>query len=124
MLILNQPKQKIMITVYHNARCKKSREGLELVKNSGEDYQVREYLKEPLSEKELSQILDKLSYYPMQLIRTNEKIWKEEYKNKDLSDKELITVMVKNPKLIERPIVETKDTAVVGRPGSKIADLL
>ena len=60
----------------------------------------------------------------MQLIRTNEKIWKEEYKNKDLSDKELITVMVKNPKLIERPIVETPNTAVVGRPGSKIEDIL
>ncbi|APS39496.1 MULTISPECIES: arsenate reductase (glutaredoxin) [Salegentibacter] len=113
-----------MITVYHNARCKKSREGLEIVKNSGKDYEVREYLKEPLSETELKQILDKLSFYPMQLIRTNEKIWKEEYKNKDLSDRELITVMVKNPKLIERPIVETKDTAVVGRPGSKIEDLL
>ena len=71
-----------MITVYHNARCKKSREGLEIVKNSGKDYEVREYLKEPLSETELKQILDKLSFYPMQLIRTNEKIWKEEYKNK------------------------------------------
>jgi len=113
-----------MITVYHNARCKKSREGLELVKNSGKEYQVREYIKEPFSEKELSHILDKLSYYPMQLIRTNEKLWKEEYKNKDLSDKELITVMVKNPKLIERPIVENNDKAVVGRPGSIIENLL
>lgn len=113
-----------MITVYHNARCKKSREGLELVKNSGKEYQIREYLKEPLSEEELGKLLDKLSFYPMQLIRTNEKTWKEEYKNKDLSDKELITVMVKNPKLIERPIVETPNTAVVGRPGSKIEDIL
>jgi arsenate reductase len=113
-----------MITVYHNARCKKSREGLELVKNSGKEYQVREYLKEPLSERELKEILEKLGFYPMQLIRTNEKIWKEEYKNKDLNDRELITVMVKNPKLIERPIVEGKDTAVVGRPSSKIEDLL
>ncbi|HKL34923.1 MAG TPA: arsenate reductase (glutaredoxin) [Salegentibacter sp.] len=113
-----------MITVYHNARCKKSREGLEIVKNSGKEYQIREYLKEPLSEKELSGILDKLSFYPMQLVRTNEKIWKEEYKNKDLSDKELITVMVKNPKLIERPIVESNNTAVVGRPSSNIEDIL
>lgn len=113
-----------MITVYHNARCKKSREGLELVKNSGKEYQVREYLKEPFSERELKEILDKLGFYPMQLIRTNEKIWKEEYKNKDLNDRELITVMVKNPKLIERPIVESINTAVIGRPSSKIEDLL
>ncbi|MBE7639037.1 MULTISPECIES: arsenate reductase (glutaredoxin) [Salegentibacter] len=113
-----------MITVYHNPRCKKSREGLELVKNSGKEYQVREYLKEPLSEEELGKVLEKLSFYPMQLIRSNEKIWKENYKNKDLSDKELITVMVENPKLIERPIVETSNTAVVGRPSSNIEDIL
>ena len=113
-----------MITVYHNPRCKKSREGLELVKNSGKDYQVREYLKQPLSEEELTNILEKLNFYPMQLIRSNEKIWKENYKNKDLSDKELISVMVENPKLIERPIVEKSNTAVVGRPSSNIEDIL
>lgn len=113
-----------MITIYHNARCKKSREGLELVKNSGQEFQVREYLKEPLSEAELKEILSKLNYAPIQLIRTNEKLWKEEYKNKDLSDKELVNVMVKNPKLIERPIVATNNTAVVGRPDSKIKDIL
>ena len=113
-----------MITVYHNPRCKKSREGLELVKNSGKDYQVREYLKQPLSEEELANILEKLNFYPMQLIRSNEKIWKENYKNKDLSDKELISVMVENPKLIERPIVEKSNTAVVGRPSSNIEDIL
>jgi arsenate reductase len=116
--------KKIMITVYHNARCKKSREGLELVKTSGQEFQVREYLKEPLSEAELKEILSKLNYAPIQLIRTNEKLWKEEYKNKDLSDKELVNVMVKNPKLIERPIVATNNTAVVGRPDSKIKDIL
>ncbi len=113
-----------MITVYHNPRCKKSREGLELVKNSGKEYQVREYLREPLSEEELGKVLEKLNFYPIQLIRSNEKIWKENYKNKDLSDKELITVMVENPKLIERPIVETSNTAVVGRPSSNIEDIL
>ena len=113
-----------MLTIYHNARCKKSREGLEILKNSGKEFQIKEYLKEPLNEGELESLIKKLRITPIQLVRKNEKIWKEEYKNKDLSDRELITVMVKNPKLIERPIVETKDTAVVGRPGSKIEDLL
>ncbi|SHF59075.1 arsenate reductase [Salegentibacter echinorum] len=113
-----------MITVYHNARCKKSREGLELVKNSGKEYKVREYLKDPLSETELEEILEKLSFAPIQLVRTKEKLWKDEYKNKDLSDKELVSVMQSNPKLIERPIVATKDKAVVGRPESKIEELL
>ncbi|MGB8373790.1 MAG: arsenate reductase (glutaredoxin) [Salegentibacter sp.] len=113
-----------MITIYHNTRCKKSREGLELLEKSGKEFQVREYLKEPLSEEELERLLDKMSLSPIQLVRKNEKIWKEEYRDKDLSDKELIHVMVKNPKLIERPIVENEREAVIGRPASDIEKVL
>lgn len=113
-----------MITVYHNARCRKSREGLEMVKDSGREYQVREYLKEPLSETELKKLIDKLNISPIQLVRTNEKIWKDEYKDKDLSDSELISVMVKHPKLIERPVVENETEAVIGRPAAEIKKVL
>ncbi|MFD1096053.1 arsenate reductase (glutaredoxin) [Salegentibacter chungangensis] len=113
-----------MITIYHNARCKKSREGLEIVKNSGKEYKIREYLKEPLSEEELAELIDKMNISPIQLVRKNEKIWKEEYKDKDLSDKELITVMTRNPKLIERPIVENDREAVIGRPADNIDKVL
>ncbi len=113
-----------MITIYHNPRCKKSREGLELLKESGEDFKVREYLKEPVSEEELAELLEKLGMAPIELVRTEEKIWKENYKGKDLSDEELIRVMTENPKLIQRPIVVKENQAVVGRPASKISDLL
>ncbi|HKJ47673.1 MAG TPA: arsenate reductase (glutaredoxin) [Christiangramia sp.] len=113
-----------MLRIYHNTRCKKSREGLEILENSGKDFEIKEYLKEPMSEIELEKLIKKLEITPIQLVRKNEKIWKEEYKDKDLSDKELITVMVKNPKLIERPIVETNDKAVIGRPPSDIEKLL
>lgn len=113
-----------MITIYHNARCKKSREGLELLNDSGEDFEVREYLKEPVSEEELKEILEKLGMAPIELVRTDEKIWKEHYKGKDLSDDELVRVMVENPKLIQRPIVVKGNSAVVGRPAEKIKDLL
>lgn len=113
-----------MLKIYHNARCKKSREGLEILKNSGKDFEIREYLKEPLDESELNDLIKKLEIAPIQLVRKNEKVWKEDYKNKDLSDKELITVMVKNPKLIERPVVETDKNAVIGRPPSEIEKLL
>ena len=113
-----------MITIYHNPRCKKSREGLEVVKESGEDFKVREYLKEPVSEEELSELLDQLGMAPIELVRTEEKIWKENYKGKDLSDDELIRVMTEHPKLIQRPIVVKENKAVVGRPASKISDLL
>lgn len=113
-----------MLTIYHNTRCKKSREGLEILKNSGKDFEIREYLKEPLNEAELSKLIKKLDITPIQLVRKNEKIWKENYKEKDLSDEELIRVMVKNPKLIERPIVEDDKDAVIGRPPSEIEKIV
>lgn len=113
-----------MITIYHNARCKKSREGLELLKDSGEDFEIREYLKEPVSTEELKSLLDKLGMAPIELVRKEEKIWKEEFKGKDLSDKELIRIMTENPKLIQRPVVVKNNEAVVGRPASQISDLL
>lgn len=113
-----------MHTIYHNARCKKSREGLEILKESGKEFQIREYLKDPLSEDELKEILGKLSIKPIQLVRTNEKVWKDEFKDRDLNDDELVRVMIENPKLIERPIVENDMKAVIGRPTSDIKKLL
>lgn len=113
-----------MINIYHNARCRKSREGLEIVKNSGEDYRIREYLKEPLTEAEIEALLFKLNMAPIQLVRKNESIWKENYKDRDLSDRELISILAENPKLIERPVVEKENKAVIGRPPSNIEDIL
>lgn len=113
-----------MITIYHNPRCSKSRQGLELVKESGEEFKIREYLKEAVTEEELSGLLEKLSMAPIELVRTEEKIWKENYKNKDLSDEELIRVMVENPKLIQRPVVVKGNKAVVGRPVSNISEFI
>lgn len=110
--------------IYHNARCRKSREGLELLKNSGQEFEIREYLKEPVSEEELKNLLKMLGMAPIELVRTEEKIWKEEYKKRDLSDLELIRVMVENPKLIQRPIVVKNNQAVMGRPASKISELI
>lgn len=109
-----------MLTIYHNPRCSKSREGLEILANSGKEYRIRPYLKEPLSEVELKQLLEKLNITPIQLVRKNEKIWKEKYKDKDLSDSELIRIMVDHPALIERPIIEAENLAVIGRPTSQI----
>ncbi|MEE2772543.1 MAG: arsenate reductase (glutaredoxin) [Bacteroidota bacterium] len=113
-----------MLRIYHNARCRKSREGLQILEESGKDFETREYLKEPLSEKELSKLIGKIGIKPVELVRKNETIWKESYKGKDLSDSEIIKAMVENPKLIERPIVETENEAVIGRPPSNIQKLL
>lgn len=113
-----------MITIYHNPRCRKSREGMEILEKSGKDYQIREYLKEALDEQEIEDLLQKLQLTPIQIVRKKESIWKENYKDRDLSDKEIIAIMAKHPKLIERPIVETKNKAVLGRPPVNIENIL
>ena len=65
-----------MLQIYHNARCRKSREGLQILQESGKDFETREYLKEPLSEKELSKLIGKIGIKPAELVRKNETIWK------------------------------------------------
>lgn len=113
-----------MIQIYHNPKCSKSREGLEILKDSGEEFEIIEYTQNPVSEKELKSILKKLKIKPVELIRKNEKTWKENYKDKKLSDEDLIKIMVENPNLIERPIVIKNDKAIIGRPASMIKDIL
>ena len=110
--------------IYHNPRCSKSRQGLALLKDAKVDFEVVEYLKEPLNFEEIESLLNKLNISPIDLIRKNEAIWKENYKGKELSDRELIDVMVNYPKLIERPIVVNNNEAVIGRPPEKIQNLL
>ena len=113
-----------MITIYHNPRCSKSRQGLELVKESGQEFEIRDYIKQPLSEEELSSLLQSLNMAPLELVRTEEKVWKENYKGKDFNDQELIRVMIQHPSLIQRPIVVKEGKAVVGRPSERISELL
>ena len=112
-----------MLTVYHNPRCKKSRAGLQYVAEKGLAHQVREYLKEPLSEDELSALLMKLNKKPLEMIRTQEEYYRKELKGLQMNDNEWIRIMVENPRLIHRPIVEGKYKAVLGDPVENI-DLL
>ena len=109
-----------MVTVYHNSRCKKSRAGLQHVIEKGMEHRVREYLKEPLTEEELAMLLMKLNKKPVQLIRTQEEYFRKELKGLNLNDQEWIRVMVENPKIIHRPIVEGKYKAVLGDPVENI----
>ena len=110
--------------IYHNPRCSKSRQGLQILKDSSLDFEIVEYLKKAPTVNELKNILKLLNFTPIQLVRKNEAIWKENYKNKSLSDEEIIKAMCENPKLIERPIVIKGDKAVIGRPPEAIANLL
>lgn len=113
-----------MIQIFHNNRCSKSRCGLEILENSGKKFEVVKYLDNVPSEKELNEIISLLNITPIQLVRKNEKIWKEEFKGKELSDTEIVQAMVNNPKLIERPIVINGNKAVIGRPPENILEII
>ncbi|WP_299228004.1 arsenate reductase (glutaredoxin) [uncultured Psychroserpens sp.] len=113
-----------MITIYHNPRCRKSREGLELLENSGKTFEVIKYLEQQLDKTTLKGIINVLQIKPIDLIRKNEPIWKSDYKGKTLTDDQIIKAMVKHPKLIERPIVINNRKAVIGRPPTLILDII
>jgi len=110
--------------ILHNPRCRKSREGLKILEDSGQDFTIVEYLKEPLTKEQLSEVLSKLDMSAMDLVRKNEKEWKENFKGREMSEEEVVAAMVAHPKLIERPIVISGDRAVVGRPPENISQLL
>lgn len=121
---MDKKKVRKMIKIYHNPRCRKSREGLEILENSGKEFKIIKYLDTPPSAKELKEIIKKLNIPALNLIRKNETMWKENYKGKELSEEEIIKAMIENPKLIERPIVINDDKAVIGRPPSLILELI
>lgn len=109
--------------IFHNPRCRKSREGLHILEESKKVFKVILYLENPPSEKELKLILSKLGIPPIELVRKGEADWKDKFKGKDLSDDEIIKAMTSYPKLIERPIVIMGEKAVIGRPPELIKSL-
>ncbi|NNJ88557.1 MAG: arsenate reductase (glutaredoxin) [Eudoraea sp.] len=113
-----------MIKIYHNPRCRKSREGLALVEASGQPYEIVHYLKTVPTKQELEKIIHQLGIKPMDLVRTQEAIWKSEYKGKDLTEDMILVALSTYPKLIERPIVLRGQKGVVGRPPEKISEFL
>jgi len=110
--------------IYHNPRCSKSRQTLNLIKEKGAEVEVIEYLKVIPSEKELSHIIKLLGIKPEKLLRKGEVDYKENFKGKTLSDNAWISAMVQYPKLIERPIVVSDNKAILGRPPENVLDLL
>lgn len=110
--------------IYHNPRCSKSRQTLELIRAEGIEPEIIEYLDEIPSEKELGELVRMLGISPEELIRKGEDDYKAKFKGKKLSDAEWIAAMVAHPKLIERPIVVREGKAVLGRPPENIRELL
>ncbi|WP_370100977.1 arsenate reductase (glutaredoxin) [Xanthomarina gelatinilytica] len=113
-----------MIKIYHNPRCSKSRNGLEIIKESGKNFEIVTYLENTPTKEELKQLINLLNIPADDLIRKNEAAWKENFKDKNLTQEQLIEAMVSFPNLIERPIVINGSKAVIGRPPEKILEII
>ncbi|MGL5235746.1 MAG: arsenate reductase family protein [Empedobacter falsenii] len=113
-----------MYTILHNSRCGKSRDAVKVLEESGKDFEIREYLKEPLTKDELRTILTRLNLKPIDIVRTNEEDWKINFKGNELSDDEVLNALVEYPKLIQRPIVTDEKSGVVGRPKELVENFI
>ena len=113
-----------MIKIYHNPRCRKSREALKYIEDKGASYEVIQYLQNPLTGQELSNLINKLNISPIDLIRKEEALWKTQFKDKNLDNKALINLMIKEPRLMQRPIIEFQDMAVIARPIIALENLI
>ena len=110
--------------IYHNPRCRKSRESLKYLQDNGHDFEVIDYIKNPLSIEEILKLVESLNIKPLELVRKNEAFWKENFKNKDLDDNQIIEALSKYPKLIERPIVTKDKSSIIARPIEKLLNIL
>lgn len=113
-----------MLTIYHNNRCSKSREGVCFLESINEPFEIINYLDNVPTFNELETIIKKLNIKPIELVRIKEKDWTDNFKGKNLSDKEIIEAMIQYPKLIERPIVINGEKAVIARPTELIKEVL
>ena len=110
--------------IYHNPRCSKSRETLEIIREHGIEPEIIEYLKNPPTVKQLKAILNKLKLKPKDILREEEILYRVKYASKNLNDDQLLELLAKYPTLIERPIVIEGRKAVLGRPPSKVLELI
>ena len=115
----------MLVTIFHNPRCSKSRQTLALLENHGIKPTIIEYLNAPITKDKLREILSLLGLAPRDLVRKKEEVYAEKgLDNPSLSDAELIDILVKNPILIERPIVLANGKAALGRPPEQVLIIL
>ena len=113
------------VTIYHNPSCSKSRQTLEIIKKKGIEPIIIEYLKVPPTKNKIKEILTLLGYAPRDLMRKKESVYIEnKLEDSSLSDDILINFMIKNPILIERPIIISNNKVAIGRPPEKVLDIL
>jgi arsenate reductase len=113
------------LVVYEKPTCRTCRKMVKLLQENGIDFERLNYFIEPLPRTKLRELLKKMGIGPRGLLRTREKIYKEMgLKDPEISDEEILDALVEHPELIERPIIERGDRAVLGRPVDRVLDLL
>ena len=118
-------RSSMKITLYHNPQCSKSRETLKLLQEKDVEVIIIEYLKKPLTLSELESISQKLNMQPRQFMRTQEDAYKtENLADATLSNKDLFQAIINHPRLLERPIAISQNSAAVGRPPENVLALL
>ena len=103
-------------TVYHNPRCRKSREVVQFLQEKGLSFDTVKYLEQSFDKNTLGEVLKKIDKKPSEILRKNEVLWKKEYASKDLTEDQILQLLVEQPKLIERPIIISSDKGVLARP--------
>ncbi len=115
---------KKKIQILYNPRCSKCREALSLLEEENCEIEIKEYLKETLTKKELKNILAKLDLKAFDIVRQKEDLFIKKFRGKDFTNEEWIQLLIENPILIERPIVIDGYKAIIGRPPELVIDLL
>jgi len=113
-----------MYTIYHYPQCRKSRAGLQFLKEKGVQFDVVDYMNIPLTAKVMEMLLVKLNCKPIDLVRKQEEYFQRSLKGKNFEDHEWIKIILNHPKLLQRPIVEARYKAVIGNPVENIETLL
>ena len=112
-------------TIYHNPMCGTSRKTLDILRDSGCDVRIHEYLKDPPNREELKRLYDRASISPREGLRAKESLAEElGLKRPDVTDEQILDAMVEHPILIERPIVETPNGVRLCRPQDKVREIL
>ncbi|MBT8387826.1 MAG: Spx/MgsR family RNA polymerase-binding regulatory protein [Ignavibacteria bacterium] len=112
------------ITVYEKPTCTTCRKVAKVLAENGVDFEKVNYYIQPFTKSQLKTLLDKMNMIPSELLRKNEKVYKElDFKTKNYSDEQILAMMIKNPDLVQRPIIEKGNTAILARPPERINEL-
>ena len=112
------------ITILYNPRCSKCREALGHLEEGHCEIEIVEYLKKPLTKKQLKEILAKLGVRAIDIVRQKEELFVKKFSGKKFTNEEWIQILLENPILIERPIVIDGYKAIIGRPPELVIDLI